>query len=190
MLQLIRQSEFIEGRWRNGMGTSWDIVTEREKGAAEFSWRLAKARIDADVPFSIYPGMDRVFMQLDGHGVDLHFADGRTIEVHESFVPHGFSCDIPLNCKLRGGPCLDLNLFFARDRFAVDASVIELTGQRELLAAGRAAVFFALVGACKLSASGVTVALEKGDAAVLRQAGQVRAQGQGAKLFAGLLTAA
>lgn len=189
MLQLIRQSEFVEGRWRNGMGTSWDIVTERDEGAAEFSWRLAKARIDADVPFSIYRGMDRVFMQLEGNGLDLQFEGGRVIEVHESFVPHRFSCDIPLNCKLLDGPCMDLNLFFARDRFDVDASVVKLAGRQELTVAGPAAVFFALDGACKLSTGGATVALDEGDAAVLRHGATVQAEGSGAKLFVGFLNA-
>ena len=189
MLQLIRQSDFVEGRWRNGMGTSWDIVTERDQGAAEFSWRLAKARIDAEVPFSIYPGMDRVFMQLQGNGLDLQFEGGRVIKVHESFVPHRFSCDIPLNCKLLDGPCLDLNLFYARDRFEVDARVVKPAGRQELPVAGPAAVFFALDGACKLSTGGATVTMDKGDAAVVRLANTVQAEGEDAALFVGLLNA-
>ena len=61
MLRLIRQDEMVEGPWRNGMGVSWEIASHQEAGAADFSWRFAKARIDRDVPFSIYPGIDRVF---------------------------------------------------------------------------------------------------------------------------------
>jgi hypothetical protein len=186
MLQLIRQSAFIEGRWRNGMGVSWEIAAEREAGASDFSWRLAKARIDGDVPFSIYPGMDRVFMQLQGQGLDLQFEGGRILPVHESFVPHSFSCDIPLNCKLLAGPCIDLNLFTARDKFRSEASVVSLSG-REILSASGITVFFALAGDCALSADGELVELAAGDAAVARDARRVEAQSDKARVFVGKL---
>ncbi len=78
MLRIIPQSEFKEGRWRNGQGVSWEIASYREEGAADFSWRFAKARIDSDVPFSIYPGMDRVFMMLEGGGMDLDMTNKPT----------------------------------------------------------------------------------------------------------------
>ena len=187
MLQLIRQSAFIEGRWRNGMGVSWEIAAEREPGAVDFSWRLAKARIDGNVPFSIYRGMDRVFMQLAGQGLDLEFEGGRVIPVHESFVPHSFSCDIPLNCKLRSGPCVDLNLFTARDKFRSEVNVVQLNGEQEIVLAGAHTLFFALDGACMIVADGETFALSAGDAAEARDATRVEAQGVKAKLFVGRL---
>jgi len=186
MLQLIRQSQFIEGRWRNGMGVSWEIAAEREAGAADFSWRLAKARIGGDVPFSMYPGMDRVFMQLEGQGLDLQFEGGRVLLVHESFVPHSFSCDIPLKCKLLNGPCMDLNLFTARDKFRSEPSVVPLAG-RQVLSVSGITVFFALAGDCALSADGELVELAAGDAAVARDARRVEAQSDRAKLFVGKL---
>ena len=132
MLQLIRQNELVEGPWRNGMGVSWEIASHREPDAKEFSWRFAKARIDRDVPFSIYPGMDRVFMQISGNGLDLEFEGGQVLQVHESNVPHAFACDIPLNCKLLDGPCFDLNLFTARGTYEAQASVLKLSGMETL----------------------------------------------------------
>ena len=48
-MRIIRSSEFIEGRWRNGMGVSWDIASHpAAAGTPDFGWRLAIARIDAD----------------------------------------------------------------------------------------------------------------------------------------------
>jgi environmental stress-induced protein Ves len=187
MLQLIRQSQFIEGRWRNGMGVSWEIAAEREEGEREFSWRLAKARIDADVPFSIYPGMDRVFMQLQGNGLDLQFEGGRVLPVHESFVPHHFSCDVPLNCKLLRGPCMDLNLFTARGRFRSEANVVRVVGQQEIQA-GETAVFFGLQGSCRISDGTTSIALAEGDAAVARDHSKVTLSAENALLFWGKLS--
>ena len=189
MLQLIRQSEFVEGRWKNGMGVSWEIAAFREDGLSDFSWRLAKARIVADVPFSIYPGMDRVFMQLQGQGLDLEFEGGRVIEVHESFVPHSFSCDVPLNCKLLDGPCMDLNLFTARGRFHSEVSVVEIARQQEILSGSATTVFFGLAGSCRLKAGGLSIDLAEGDAAVARQESLVEVVADKALLFSGLILA-
>lgn len=183
MLQVIRQSTFIEGRWRNGMGTSWEIAALREEGAADFSWRLAKARIDADVPFSIYPGMDRVFMQIEGQGLDLEFANGQILHVHESFVPHSFSCDIPLNCKLLHGPCMDLNLFTARGRVKAESEIVNLAGETKIHTRGSAMVMFALEGGCELNSSN----LEAGDACIAASEDFVVSRASRAKLYVGRL---
>ena len=74
-MQIIRQADFREGRWRNGMGVSWDIASD-PPGAEDFGWRLALAQIDADVPFSLYPGVDRIFVLVEGNGLSLEF-EGR-----------------------------------------------------------------------------------------------------------------
>ena len=186
MLRLIRQSEFTEGPWRNGMGVSWEIASFKPEGAADFSWRFAKARIDRDVPFSIYPGMDRVFMQISGNGLDLEFEGGRVLQVHESFVPHSFACDVPLNCKLRDGPCFDLNLFTARGIYAARPRILKLNGTERLDLTGVEAVFFALKGSAVLGGQGGPITLQEGDAATAKLEQTITAAGTAA-LFVGIL---
>jgi environmental stress-induced protein Ves len=187
MIRFIPQTSLVEGRWRNGQGVSWEIVSHREEGAADFSWRFAKARIDNDVPFSIYPGMDRVFMQISGNGLDLEFEGGRVLEVHDSFVPHAFACDVPLTCKLRDGPCFDLNLFTARGVFEARPNVLKLNGTETLDLLNSEAVFFALEGSVVLSGQGDKVHLQMGDAAVASVEQRVRVTGKDAALFVGVL---
>ena len=186
MLRLIRRSEMIEGPWRNGMGVSWEIASHKEQGAAEFSWRFAKARIDRDVPFSIYPGIDRIFMQISGNGLDLEFEGGKVLQVHESFVPHSFACDVPLNCKLRDGPCFDLNLFTARGAYEAQANVLKLNGMEALDLTGVEAVFFALKGSAVLGGQGGAITLQEGDAATAKLEQTITAAGTAA-LFVGIL---
>ncbi len=188
MLRLIRQSEMVEGPWRNGMGVSWEIASRREPNAKEFSWRFAKARIDRDVPFSIYPGMERVFMQISGNGLDLEFEGGHRIEVRQSNVPYAFPCDIPLNCKLLDGPCFDLNFFTAREAYEAQASVLNLSGMETLDLAGIEAVFYALEGKAVLSGQGGAVTLNKGDAAIASHEQAINLAGHAASLFVGILT--
>jgi environmental stress-induced protein Ves len=187
MLQHIPQSDFLEGRWRNGQGISWEIASHKIEGAADFSWRFAKARIDNDVPFSIYPGMDRIFMMIEGGGMNLDFEGGSILQVHQAFVPHAFPCDVPLFCKLLSGPSLDLNLFTVRRTYKAECSVLELNGMEQIDLHNAEAVFYALEGSCVVSSHHGAVQLRPGDAAIAHSESIVSCVGSAAKIYVGIL---
>jgi len=157
-MRIIRKSEFTEGRWRNGMGVSWDIASDLP-GGEDFGWRFAIARIDADVPFSNYPGVDRIFTLIEGNGLDLAFEGQASLAVHRRFVPHVYPCDVPTFCRLRDGPCRALNLFTRRGAWRAEADIlssgVELSHPGPIL-------LFALQGASDVDAQ----ALGEGDAAI------------------------
>lgn len=176
-MELIRKADYREGRWRNGMGVSWDIASD-PPGAEDFGWRFALARIDAGVPFSRYPQVDRIFTLIDGGGLDLSFAGAPPLAVPQRFVPHAFACDVDTFCRLRAGPCRALNLFTRRGRWAATASV--LSSGAEIVHPGPV-LLFALSGAADADGA----ALAEGDAAIA--AGRVRADTEGF-LFAARLT--
>ncbi len=183
MLKIIRSSDLVEGRWRNGQGVSWEIASFKEEGAADFSWRFAKARIDNDVPFSIYPGMDRIFMMISGEGMDLEFEGGTVLPVHEKFVPHEFSCDVPLTCKLRGGPSLDLNLFTARGQWRADCVVVVIDGKLQFNFQNQITIIYALEGSCTVAGR----ALATGDSLIVEGKSSIECGGKNAKLYIGNL---
>jgi environmental stress-induced protein Ves len=109
---LFRHNDFREGRWRNGRGVSWDIASDRPGDVID--WRLAIARIDSDVPFSHYPGIDRIFTLIEGAGLSLDVAGAGVLPVPEPFVPIYFSGDADCTSTLVNGPCRALNLFLRR----------------------------------------------------------------------------
>lgn len=183
MLRIIPQSDLEEGRWRNGMGVSWEIAASKKQGAADFTWRFAKARIDGDVPFSMYPGMDRIFMMLDGDGMDLEFGDGEILQVHQRFVPHQFACDVSLNCKLLGRPSLDLNLFAARSELGLECEVLDLTGKKTIGLGSAATVLYVLAGQALV----LRQKLNCDDAAVITDEAEIICSGIDAKLYIGRL---
>lgn len=116
---ILKPSDYREGLWRNGLGVSWDISQE---GGADFEWRLALARLDADVPFSSYPDIDRVFTIIDGEGVSLAIDGMGTIEAARLRPVH-FPGDLETFCRLVSGPCRALNLFVKRGRYVPDVAV-------------------------------------------------------------------
>ena len=185
MLRIIPQSEFVEGRWRNGQGVSWEIASHKKIGTPDFSWRFAKARIDNDVPFSIYPGMDRIFMMLEGGGMDLEFEGGKVLAVHENFVPHEFSCDVPLVCKLRGGPSMDLNLFAARGEWRAECEVVVIAGKRQFNFQNQITLIYALEGNCTVAGH----ALAAGDIVIIEGKSSIECGGKNTKLYIGKLFA-
>ncbi|NML50978.1 HutD family protein [Streptomyces sp. R302] len=109
------------GRWRNGGGVTREIVSWPE-GAADFEWRASVADIEADGPFSAFPGVDRTFTLLEGGGVRLTAPGGfdRTARPEE---PLAFPGDLELTAELAaappGGACRVLNLMVRRGRRTV-----------------------------------------------------------------------
>jgi environmental stress-induced protein Ves len=157
-MRIIRKDDYREGRWRNGMGVSWDIAADVSPGD-DFGWRFALARIDADVSFSAYPGVDRIFTLVEGGGLYLDFDGGRTLTVDRLHVPHPFPGDAALHCRLRAGPCRALNLFTRRDSWSATVDVLSSGAE---IAHDGPILLFALAGAADVNGA----ALGQGDAAV------------------------
>lgn len=168
-MKIIRQRDLREGRWRNGMGVSWDIASD-PPAAEAFGWRFAIARIDADVPFSIYPEVDRIFTLIEGDGLDLEFEGGRRLAVDRQFVPHFYPCDVPTLCRLRDGPCHALNLFVTRGQWTASADIISSGAE---IAQNGPILLFALKGAADVDG----LPLGPGDAAITQDSVTVDTEG-------------
>ena len=119
---IIAATDYRRERWRNGAGWTQQIHAEPAlEPGQDWGWRLSIAEIEADAPFSAFPGVDRELVLLEGAGLRLRFHDG---EVHELLPPHDrlrFAGERPLHGELVDGPTRDFNLMWRRD--AVDAQL-------------------------------------------------------------------
>lgn len=177
-MRIIRRQDFRQSRWRNGMGASWEIAS-CPPDTEDFGWRFATALIETDVPFSFYPDVDRIFTLVLGDGLDLDFEGRPGLAVDRLFVPHPYPCDVSTFCRLRGGPCLALNLFTRRGRWSATADILSSGAE---IAHDGPILLFALDGAA--DADGV--ALGQGDAAITHDRVKIDTEGF---LFAACLTA-
>lgn len=160
MITVLPSSGFRQGRWLNGMGVSWDIAAEpKNAGSADFAWRFAIARIDADVPFSRYSGVDRVFTLIEGEGLTLALEGHAPLIIDRRFVPQAFPGDVATSCRLNAGPCRALNLFLDRGSWGAEVNIVRGAGQ---LAGGETLLLFALDGDVALEDR----SLHAGDAAL------------------------
>ena len=93
--------------WKNGLGVQYEIMCDGTL-PDDWTWRLSTADITQDVPFSIFPGVNREFCVADGNGVVL------TINGVEHRCEPGsitkFRGDDEVYAKLIDGPMRALNL--------------------------------------------------------------------------------
>jgi uncharacterized protein len=152
-MKLLPSQNYVQGRWRNGKGISWEIATDPQgSGDTGFQWRMAIAQIDECVAFSDYPNVDRIFTLLEGQGLDLILENRDRLHVAKRFVPHAFPGDVETKCSLHSGTCRALNVFFDRGRLKATAVVSEIIGPRMILAEN-AMMLFALRGTFLLDGS-------------------------------------
>jgi hypothetical protein len=111
-------------RWKNGGGTTVEIARGPAQPGCEtppdtFDWRVSVARIEADGPFSAYPGIDRVITLLAGPGVALQApadADRPAFShrLDRPGEPFAFAGEAAVQARCLGGPSLDVNVMTRR----------------------------------------------------------------------------
>lgn len=144
-MRILRAADRTAVPWKNGGGITREIAA-RPPGAdtAGFEWRISLAEVAADGPFSAFPGVDRVLTMVEGAGMDLTLAGagpetgtgpgagtGLLRRVDARYVPQHFPGDVPTDCRLVGGPVVNLNVMYRRG--AVDARVEVVEGDVELV---------------------------------------------------------
>jgi uncharacterized protein len=126
--RIIRASDLVPRPWKNGGGVTWEIAIDPPgAGLENFRWRVSRARIEADGPFSLFPKCERWITCVEGAGFALHFDEGVKLAV-PPFQPIRFSGDRPATCRLAEGPCTDINVIARRDLVAVEIAVVPAPG--------------------------------------------------------------
>ena len=107
MTIVVRAEDIEPTPWKNGGGLARDLLCS--PSAAGWQWRISLADVNADGPFSSYPGVQRWFAVVDGVGVELDFG-GRKVSVQANDAPLSFDGAAAPGCRLIAGPTRDLNL--------------------------------------------------------------------------------
>ena len=131
--------------WKNGGGRTTEIAVHPPgAGLDAFDWRVSIADVEADGPFSPFPGIDRTIVLLDGAGMRLAGGD-HAIDLRVRYEPFSFSGDVPMTCTLLSGPVRDFNLMLRRGR--VLGSVAALRDGTARIAAAAERLCFVAAGA-------------------------------------------
>lgn len=99
---LISLSTLEAEAWKNGGGTTYQIAVDPPgANTSNFRWRISRALIERDGPFSIYPSISRWIVLVSGPGFTMDFADGTSFEVTKPFEVYWFDGAIGVNCRLK-----------------------------------------------------------------------------------------
>lgn len=99
--------------WRNGGGLTRELLAWPSR--EDWQLRLSVADIEADGPFSSFPGVQRWFCVLQGAGVELCI-DGRPSRLQPGDPALGFEGSARTQARLLQGPTRDLNLMLRGPR--------------------------------------------------------------------------
>jgi environmental stress-induced protein Ves len=167
-------AERVAVPWKNGGGVTREILA-RPEGAdmADFVWRVSLADVGADGPFSAFADVDRILTMVEGEGMDLTVG-GEPRRVDTRFVPQAFPGDLPTDCRLLGGPVVNLNVMWRRGGQVTPT--VTVTHPRLPLAVPPTALIVALDGTAEVA--GLTLgrydaALLTGEAAVPHATGRI-----------------
>ncbi|MCU1528538.1 MAG: hypothetical protein JWP75_2301 [Frondihabitans sp.] len=166
MPRLVRFADRHPEPWANGLGSTVEIA--RDPAATPFDWRLSVARIDADAPFSLLPGIDRALMALEADPLRLRVSDElRILNQHDVLVFPGEAAVTPSGIVHPGH---DLNLMTRRGRIEGILEVLRVDGEAIITVTGEGrAVAVVLEGGLRLRVSdgaGSEIPLTRLDAAV------------------------
>ncbi len=117
-MPLIESSSYKTMAWRNGGGETAEI-DRVPVGEGPFLWRLSRARIGADGPFSEFPGYERLLCVIEGGSILINEFQVMPLK------PFRFSGEKAVRCQLTRGPVSDLGLIFDRDKFVAEMKVVE-----------------------------------------------------------------
>jgi environmental stress-induced protein Ves len=120
MIGHLTQRDFKVMPWANGRGQTTELFKVERDGAV--LWRLSRAAVVEDGPFSVFPGIDRTLTVIKGPGFDL---TGEVKLRADPLQPVVFSGDLALQAKGVIEPCDDFNVMVRRGAMRAEVAVMD-----------------------------------------------------------------
>jgi hypothetical protein len=125
-LQRFSRADLAATPWKNGGGTTREIVCwPPGAGLDAFDWRASIATIAAPGPFSVFAGVRRTIVLLEGDGVRLRAAGFLDHRLDAPHAPFAFDGDVAVDCELLGATSTDFNVMARRDRGVAEVRVVD-----------------------------------------------------------------
>ena len=148
MWTVVRVASLMPVPWRNGQGTTRDVVNHHAPDGT-LLWQASIATLERDADFSDFTGFDRIFTPIAGGPVELAFDDS-------GFVPCPLLAPVPFSggqrtrCHVPNGPAQAFNAVWNHQTHRATVDVLRLAAGAELGSAGGTVVLHCLDGVLEL----------------------------------------
>ncbi len=167
--------------WRNSRGSTREVAIEPAQATVQgpFRWRISRANVGADGPFSAFPGLDRSLWLVRGAGIEIEI-DGVCTTLSAPFARIDFRGEAAVHGRLLDGPIEDLNVMWDRARVTATAAVLSVAGTHDVVVPAGTTWVVALAAPVRVDHT----ELDTGDALAIDGARTLRLAGTGAALVA------
>jgi len=160
-IEIQRAVDRMPQPWKNGLGVQYEITCDGSL-PDDWTWRLSTADITQDVPFSVFPGVNREFCVADGNGVVLNI-NGVDHRCEPGSITK-FRGDDVVFATLIDGPMRALNLMVRDGASEKHLQIVRAGGSIDLT---KADAVVAVNGSVKLQQNGGEVLLETLDSQLI-----------------------
>lgn len=131
-IQILSAAEFRPVPWKNGGGVTVELIANKCVNDGALMWRLSKADIDEDGPFSDFAGYDRTLVLLRGNGVTLKHSNKQVDRLASRFATAVFPGEAGTHATLHDGPVQDFNIIARRGVCTAKVCIAEGSGSTEV----------------------------------------------------------
>jgi environmental stress-induced protein Ves len=154
--------------WRNGLGTTIELLKQDLPDGDGFAWRLSMADVIADGEFSNFSGYDRTLLLLDGNGLMLDCAGVRQ-RLDKPLQAARFRGEDSTFATLPDGPVKDFNIMTQRQHCAARVTSAVHPAESTINVAANILMVYAVDGELGMNGDGFAdLELPAGHLCVLR----------------------
>ncbi len=120
MIEIISPEEFKTIPWKNGQGSTTELVISPDATLDSFDWRLSIAKVDQDGEFSDFSGYMRHLILIEGEGITLSHTNqqGTQIDKLNSLLNiSNFDGGSKTIGELQAGPIKDFNIMVDKEKY-------------------------------------------------------------------------
>lgn len=159
--------------WKNGGGVTTELMVWPVGASLDtFELRISRAKVEKDGPFSIFAGVDRSLLVLEGEGMTLD-VEGTRVTLRPGDAPFVFAGERAIEATLLSGPLTDFNVMTRRTALRHELSWARVEGEAMLSPRGSSLVLAVIEGALGELRAGDAAEVDRtttlrGDARLLR----------------------
>lgn len=107
---IIPPTRFKTLPWKNGKGSTKELLVEEIENEAAFAWRLSMAPVTSDGSFSDFSGYHRQLILIEGNGIRLAHSNGQIDRLKQRFDMACFDGGWGTEARLYQGEITDFNI--------------------------------------------------------------------------------